>query len=177
MRQLVTRVVVVASMTVALAASPVAAPLPQSAGAGAPTAKPKLIHACSLLPKAEVKKIAATNDQFFDMIPPKEELLSGVGSACSYSGIHIQVDPFTPSRLEELRKEKGNLWTAVPDVGDAAYFYDNNKAKTVRFAELYARVGEHVLTIQMSVRPPTASAETVRPAAVSLAKALLAKLR
>ena len=68
------------------------------------TGKPAVIRACSLLPKADVKKIGAPNDQFFDMIPPTEESLGGGGSACSYSGIHIQVNPFTPAWLEELQK-------------------------------------------------------------------------
>ena len=174
MREFATTKVAIASMAMTLGVMVGAAPLPQSGGAAG---KPKPLGACSLLPKAEVKKVAAVNDQFFDMVPPREEPLPGGGSACSYSGIHIQLDPFTPGRLEELRKEKGTQWTAIADVGDAAYFYDNNRSTTARYAELYARVGPRVVTIQMSVRPSTASAETVRPAAVALAKALVARLR
>lgn len=69
----------------------------------------RAIRACSLLSKAKVKTIAGVTDQFVDMVAPKEEPLSGGGSACSYSGIHIQIDPFTPARLEELRKQKGHV--------------------------------------------------------------------
>jgi hypothetical protein len=63
-------------------------------------------------------------------------------------------------------------------VGEAAYWFDNNNAGAgLHYAELYARAGEHVVTVQMSVRPATASIDTVRPAAIALAKAFLAKLR
>jgi hypothetical protein len=176
MRQVVTVIVTIGSLAGVMTAT-VEPRLPQRDGQSA-SAKLEAIRACSLLPKAEVKRIAAANDQFFDMVPPKEESLASGGSSCAYSGIHIQVNPFTPARLEELRKEKGALWAAVPDVGDAAYLFDNNNSNAgLHYAELYTRVGQHVLTIQMSVRPATASVEAVRPAVVTLAKALVAKLR
>jgi hypothetical protein len=170
MMRLVTHFTILAWLTGALAAAPPA--LPAQAGG-----KPAVIRACSLLAKSEVKRIAAPNDQFFDIVPPQEDSLGGGGSACSYSGITIQIDPFTPVRLEELRKQKGALWTAVPDAGDAAYLFDNNNPNAgLHYAELYVRAGQRVVTIQLSVRPPTASVESVRPAAVALAKALIAKL-
>lgn len=43
------------------------------------------------------------------------------------------------------------------------------------YAELYARRGPHVVTVQLDV-PTDQSAESVRPSAVALAKALEAKL-
>jgi hypothetical protein len=137
-------------------------------------AKPR--GACSLLTKADVKKIAGVKEQFFDQVAPREEPLGGAGSSCSYSGIHIQVDPFSVARLEDLRKQKGNAWVSVPGVGDAAYLFDNNTGGA-HYAELYARAGQHVITVQMSVRPAEASVETVRPQLVALAQALIAKLR
>ena len=174
MRQLVTSIVGVISLAGAFAASPFEPLFPPSAGQSA--GKPGAVGACSLLPKAEVKKIAAADDQFFDMVTPREESLGGRGSACSYSGIHIQVDPFPPSRLEELRKEKGKQWTVVPDVGDAAYLHHNAASSSSGYAELYVRVGPRVVTVQKSVRAGT-SVDTVRPAVIALAKALVAKLQ
>lgn len=161
-------------MITAAAAAPVMA-APDSRGqAGA--AKQPAIRACSLLPKAEVKKIVAPGDELFDMIPPTEDSLGGGGSACNYASVTVQIDPFTPARLEGLRKEKGAQWTAVPSLGDAAYLFDNKNAGG-HYAELYTRAGQHVVTIQLSVRPDTAPVETARPAAIELTKALLAKLR
>lgn len=123
-----------------------------------------------------MKRIAAANDEIFDMFAPDEDSLGGGRSACNYAGITIQINPFTPARLEELRKQKGAQWTPVPDVGDAAYLFDNKNAGG-HYAELYTRAGQHVVTVQMSVRPDTASVDTARPAAIALTKALLAKLR
>ncbi len=144
--------------------------------AGARGAKP-LVRACALLTKEEVKKLAGSKDQFFDMVTPTEQKMPGTGSACEYSGINIQVDPFTPARLEELRKEKGSHWETVTGVGDRAYLFDNKPAASLHFAELYATVGARVFTIQMTVRPSGASVDTVRPELLALAKAIVEKLR
>ena len=133
--------------------------------------------ACSLLPAAEVKKLAAPDDAFFDRFPPPdEEPLGPNGSACSYSSIHVQLNPFTPERLEALRKERGAAWTAVAGVGDAAYFHDNDRSEFARTGELYARSGGNVVTIQIDLDEGE-SAESALVAATALAKALIAKLR
>jgi hypothetical protein len=161
MRHLMTAFVVVGSMVVVAAAD-------RQTGAG----KPAPIGACSLLSPAEVKKIARPNDQLFDKMSPDEEKLGTAGSACSYSGVTVQLDPFPPARLEQLRNTTGKDWAAVSDVGDAAYFRDNRGS----YAEVYARAGQHVITVQLDV-PQESSVESVRPAAIALAKALIAKLR
>lgn len=135
-------------------------------------------RACSLLTKNEVKKLAASDDPFFDRVPAREESVGLSGSACFYSGIVIQVDPFSPATLEEHRKKRGQKWQPLTGVGETGYLFDNNNAAAaLHHAELYAVVGTHVLTIQMGVHPAEASIDTVRPALLNLAKALAAKLR
>jgi hypothetical protein len=142
--------------------------IPQRAAANAAAAP---VKACSVLPNEEVRAILGVEPKRFNLIPPQEDTLPGGGSACEYMGAGIQIDPFTPARLEELRKQSGQAWAAVTGVGDAAYYHARNPL----YAELYARSGTHVVTVQMSVDSAT-SAETARPKAVALAKALLAKL-
>ena len=68
--------------------------------------------ACSLFTKAEVKKITGTDDPVFNMVPPREEPL-GAGSACFYSGIVLQVDPFSAAGLEANRQKNGANWETV----------------------------------------------------------------
>jgi hypothetical protein len=169
MRQLITMLLLV-STGPALVASRVDARLAQSPGQPA-AGKPAAVRACSLLTKEEMKKFAGANNPLFDKLAPEEDSVGSHGSGCNYPGVYIQVNPFTPARLEELRKTTGKGWTAVPDVGDAAYF----QHRSTDYAELYARRGPHVVTVQMDV-PTGQSVEAVRPAAVALARALIAKL-
>jgi len=131
------------------------------------------IRACSLLSKELVVKVLPTpHNKFVLDMPPQEEPLGTSGSACDYAGIGLQIDPFTPARLDALYKELGKTWTPVPDVGDGAYFRDNRGM----FAELFARAGARVFTIQMSV-PTGSTAESVKPTIIALAKAIVPKLR
>jgi hypothetical protein len=60
----------------------------------------------------------------------------------------------------------------VAGVGDEAYVHNNKE----RFAELYARVGPHLLTVQLDIAT-NKTFETSKPALVELAKAFAAKLR
>ena len=63
------------------------------------------IKVCSLLPKAEVKKLIGGN-QVFDLLEPEEEAVAG-GSSCSYPGVMIQVIPFRQSTIDTARKRGG----------------------------------------------------------------------
>lgn len=155
----------------------VAAHQTPATGSSRPAAPAVPSRACSLLTKADVKKLAAADDQFFDMVPPREESLGESGSACFYSGITIQIDPFPPSALEAHRKKSGAAWKAVSGVADMAYLNDNKPGASLHYLELYGVVGGRVFTIQKSVRPPEASPDTVRPGVEALAKAIAAKLR
>ncbi len=93
MRRVATSVCLTSLIGVIAAASNVS--VQQPTGTRAAKDKPGVISACALLPKDEVKRIAAPEDRFFDMIKPREESLGGGGSACFYSGIVIQINPFT----------------------------------------------------------------------------------
>jgi hypothetical protein len=155
-----------------------AAPLAhgQTAGARA-NASVTPIHACALLTASEVKKLAALPDplNLYATMPPQEEPL-GKGSSCNYPNLHVQIDPFDWATIDGLRTKNATQFEAVPDVGDEAYLRANKPARSLEFAELYARVGSHILTIQMDV-PDGKTTASVKPGLVALAKAYAAKLR
>ena len=155
-----------------------AAPLAHGQTARAPansSASP--IHACALLTASEVKKLAALPDplNLYATMPAQEEPL-GKGSSCNYPNLHVQIDPFDWTTIDGLRTKNPTQFEAVPDVGDEAYLRANKPARSLEFAELYARVGSHILTIQMDV-PDGKTTASVKPGLVALAKAYAAKLR
>jgi len=138
---------------------------------GAQATKP-VVHACALLTKEVVTQISPYEKQALDQVlrvPPMEDVLGPSGSACSYGGITMQVDPFTPAVFEKQRDKK---WAAIQGVGDSAYFADNRG----RWAELYVVSAGHVLTIQMDI-PTGKTAASIQSNTVALAKAILPKLK
>ena len=68
-----------------------------------------------------------------------------------------------PFPLATVEKVRDQAWTAVPKVGDAAYFRDNRG----NYAELAARVGTRDHNIQMRI-PSGRIAESVKPNVVVL---------
>lgn len=124
------------------------------------------IRVCSLLPKAEVKRHLPWMDAL-DQMPPEEHAIGDSGSSCSYPSVHVQVLP-SSSRILEIARERGGL-EKVSGLGDEAYFHNNSN----RYAEVYVRAGRHILTVQANVDDKI---EAVKPGALSLAKALVAKL-
>jgi hypothetical protein len=148
----------------------------QTRSGQAEAAKPA-IRACALLPASEVKRLAALPDplNLFESMPPDEEPV-GKGSACNYPSLHVQVDPFDWATIESVRAKNSAQFKAVPGVGDSAFVRANKVGSSLEFAELYARVGPHILTIQMDV-PDGRSTESVMPGLVALAKAYVAKLQ
>jgi hypothetical protein len=129
------------------------------------------IKACSLLSRELVLKVTE-NKQLVDIIKPQEEPIGAIGSACDWGGIGLQIDPFTPARLEELRKSTGKDWEPVPGIGDATYFRNNRD----RFAELFGRVGTHSFTIQMSI-PMGSTASAIKPNTITVANAIVPRLK
>jgi hypothetical protein len=126
---------------------------------------------CELLSRELVIKVSgAVNKLVFDL-PPEEEP-AGNGTACHYADITLQIDTFTPDRLEQMRKTAEKEWAPVSGVGDAASFRNNRN----RFAELIGRVGAHSFTIQLGV-PFQGSAESMKPNVIALANAITPKLR
>jgi hypothetical protein len=140
---------------------------PQASGGGA---RYQVVKACSLLPLAEVKKLAPWPPQMDPYAKAEEEALGSYGSSCEYPTVGVQVMSFNRATVDALRKE-GRI-ESVAGVGDEAYVRNNRD----NFAELIARVGPHLLTVQLSIdRPKTFDA--ARPSLIELGKAFAARLR
>jgi hypothetical protein len=143
--------------------------------AGAPDQPPgaasqyKAVKACSLLPVEEVKKIAPW-EPVFDQMKPEEEALGTYGSSCEYPTVGVQVLRFRQDTIDALGKSA--KLEAVSGIGDAAWARNNRDD----FAELFVRVGEHLLTLQMGIRTGT-TFESSKPTLLALGKAFAAKLR
>ncbi len=76
--------------------------------------------------------------------------------------------PFSQSMIDAARK-KGGL-EALKGIGDEAYFYNNPNG----YAEVYVKTGKYLVTVQANARDRV---DAVKPGAMDLAKALVAKLR
>ena len=151
-------VVLVASAVSTVAARP-------SAGAGG---QYQVVKVCALLTVAEVKKLAPW-EPMFDQMKIEEEGVVG-GSSCSYPTATVQVMQFRQATIDAMGKT-GKL-EAVAGVGDAAWLHNNRDM----FAELAAKVGPHLLTVQTSIdRGQTF--ETSKPELLALGRAFAAKLR
>ena len=131
-----------------------------------PAAAP-VVKACSLLTKAEVRKHLPWRD-VLDQFPVEEEPIGTTGSSCNYPSVFIQVMPGSPNALAPF--QKAGATEPVAGVGDEAYFRNNKN----NYAEVAARVGKYLLTVQANA--DAKSMDTVKAGAVSLAKALAAKL-
>jgi hypothetical protein len=129
--------------------------------------------ACSILSRDEVKPFAG-GSPVFDMFPPEQEQ-SGRGTACNYGlgVIYMQLDPFQFATIDAERSKPGANFEAVPGVGDAAYAHENTRSDD---AEIYFRVGQRVVTIQMTI-PPGQTYASVKPRLIGLSRAIAAKLR
>jgi hypothetical protein len=67
-----------------------------------------------------------------------------------------------------MARERGGL-EGLSGIGDEAYFHNNSD----EYAEAYVRAGRYILTVQANVDDQI---ESTRPQAVSLARALVARL-
>lgn len=141
----------------------------QKPPAAAPGAKADPMKACSLLTRAEVKKVLPWAPQL-DQFPNEEEPIGTTGSSCAYPTVFIQVLPFS-QRMIESAKQRDKL-ESVSGVGDEAYFHSNKNG----YAELYVKTGKYLLTLQGDV-PTGKTSESIKPAVVALAKLLVEKLR
>jgi hypothetical protein len=163
----VTRIVNAVLIAAVVSAYPTTVLAQGRAPAQPPAASSPRISACSLMPKAEVKKHLPW-EPMFDAMKVEEDPIGTSGSACSYPTVIIQVMPFS-QRIIDLMREKGGL-EPISGVGDEAYFRNNKD----RDAELYVRTGKHLLTVQASADGKVAA---VKPGVLSLGKALVARLR
>ena len=139
----------------------------QSRAAGTPSGNPAL-RACSILTKDLVAPFTA-NKQMLDLIPPEEEPMGQFGSACEYGVVRLQIRSVAAG---SPRTAPGKEWQPVSGAGEAVYFRANGK----QYAELMFWSGTHALTLQVGV-PTGSTPDAIRPNTISLANAVLAKLR
>jgi hypothetical protein len=125
------------------------------------------IRACSLLTKEEVKRHLPWKPQL-DQFAVEEEPVGTTGSSCNYPSATVQVLLFSQATIDAARK-KGGL-ESISGIGDEAYYYKNPNG----YAEVYAKTGKYLVTVQANANDKV---DAVKPGAVSLAKALVAKVR
>jgi hypothetical protein len=126
--------------------------------------------ACTLLTKEILMAHSpASKDAFalFIKLPPEEEKAGG-GTACQYGDTNLQINPFLVASVEKLFDK----WTPVTGVGERAWFRDNQGM----WAELAVVASGRTLTIQMDV-PKGRTAASIQSNTISMAKAILAKLK
>jgi len=127
-------------------------------------------NACMLLSKNELRPFV--KDPSIDQ-SLGEQYGIGSGSTCSYPGAAIQIDVYPFSTFESTwSKDKANL-EQVPGLGDAAYFYRNNRAFS---AEIAVRVGRRVLAAQVDLDQDE-TMDAARTRVIGIARAAVAKLR
>lgn len=125
--------------------------------------------ACALLTKDVLAAHTPAPPASFKLmisVPPQEDKVPA-GTMCSYGGVTLRVG-MNPVDFEP---NFGKL-TPLAGVGDKAYFRANRN----RFAELAVLSGKHVVTLQMDV-PTGKTPADIQPNVVSLAKAILAKMK
>jgi len=160
MRQVIACLLVIGSASIAMSAS-------QARGDAAPG---KRISACALLTPDVMAKFDTGKPEILKMFKPEEEPVGVNGTYCEHGGIGLQVNPF--ARPDDLRKSPPKDWQPVTGVGDTAFFRNNRNS----YAELMVWTGPNHFTIQLHV-PTGDTAESVRPKAIGLANAVIAKLR
>jgi hypothetical protein len=127
------------------------------------------VKACSLLSLAEMKKLAPWPANL-DQQAKAEELALPQRSLCVYPTAQVQVEAYRSQIIESARKTAP--LDPVPGVGDDAYIRNNQNL----FAVIYAKVGPHLLTVEMEI-PVGKTFDSAKPTAIEIAKAFAAKLR
>ncbi len=133
--------------------------------------------ACSLLTKELVLQVTPeTNKAERDRLsgtPPEEHRLGPNRSLCDYAGLTLNLNPFDAKSFEAgIRKDK--TWVPIPGLGNAAWFHDVKVMGELYAGELYVRSGPRNLGVLITV-PQGRTAESIKPNAVALAKAVLSR--
>src|SRR5262245_14904234 len=128
------------------------------------------ISACSLLTREEVKEVVPW-PPLLDQLESEEDVLPN-GSGCNYPNTYIQV--LSASAWESFVDVFGKDATSEPvaGIGDEAYIRDNQHM----WAELCAKVGTHVLTIQHDLNDGETT-QAAKPRVIALAKLAAARLK
>ena len=124
------------------------------------------IKACSILTKDLVEPFTE-NKRLLDLFPPDEET-SPASSACEYGVVRLQHYPSRPGAPRTIPKD----FQPLAGVGEQAAFRSNGN----RYAEMLVWSGAHHFTLQVAV-PTGSTAEAIKPKTVTLANAIIQKLR
>lgn len=130
----------------------------------------RVVSVCSLVSLAEVKKLAPWPPHLDAFAKAEEEAIGTRGSSCNYPTAHVQVMAYRQQTIDAVRKS--STLEPVAGIGDEAYVRNNRD----RYAELFARVGPHLLTVQLDIGDDQAF-DQARPALVELAKAFASRLK
>jgi hypothetical protein len=124
------------------------------------------IKACSILTRDLVEPFTE-NKRLLDLVPPEDEKTAAY-SACEYGIVRLQLFSARPDADRTAPKD----FQPLTGVGEKAYFHNNRDD----YAELLVWSGAHYFTLQVSV-PTGSTAEAIRPKAITLANAIIQKLR
>ena len=127
------------------------------------------VKVCSLLSVAEVKKLAPWARQLDQFATAEEKAIGTLGSSCNYPTADVQVLSWRKETIDAARKVRP--LETVTGVDDEAWLSNNRD----EYAELYARVGRHLLTVQYII-PTGQTFASAKPTAIALAKAFAARL-
>lgn len=129
-------------------------------------------HACSVLPRAEVRKHVPWDDRMESIFPKEEEDRMANGSGCEYPSVRVQVLSTSPDHWKRwVDTVKNPTVERVAGVGEEAYIRDNKG----RFAEFYAKRGRYLVSLQKSLKDGETT-QTSKSQLTALANAVLAKL-
>jgi hypothetical protein len=139
---------------------------------------------CSLFTRAEIEKFAGQK-----MLVPEDgdvtSLAGGAGSACTWAGIGAQIIVFNGANSGELFDNYVKIWKLqnltkhpVPEVGPGAYvmFPKPRDKYEDAVAVVVARKGDRTLGISLAA-PEGKTQESMQPAVIEFAKAVLARLK
>ena len=131
------------------------------------------MHACSVLTRAEVRKVMPWSDQMEKIFPREEEDQFANGSGCEYPSVRVQIMSTSPDQWKRwLEASKNPTVERVAGIGEEAYIRDNKGM----FAELYAKSGSRLISLQKNLKAGETT-QASKPELIALAKALAAKLR
>lgn len=127
---------------------------------------------CALLTRELVEKINAVTRKSVDAAGPRELPLGASGTACEWGDVMLQIDPWPPARLEEMRKSDGKSWEVIPGVGDAAYLHNIKDM----MAEFFVRTGSRTFAVLLTI-PVGSTTAAFKPTLVAVANAIVPNLR
>jgi hypothetical protein len=129
---------------------------------------PAPIRACTLLTKDLVAPFTA-NKRVLDIMAPEEEPMKPSGSACEWGVVRLQIMP-VPATAK--RAAPSPQWQPLTGAGETAFFRANGN----EYAELMVWAKSHYLTLQVGV-PSGSTPQAIRPNTVTLANAIIAKIK